>query len=112
MIITSRPSLRTQTHLSQTCKFSKLDTCGAVAKCISVPMLKECCGVDVQEAGKPPNSVCGAISTMEVVPAGDLALVLIATHVRGDANHGLVDIAVTKATVPIARAVLDLVVRL
>ena len=49
---------------------------------------------------------------MMVVPAGHLALVLRATHVRGDAEGGLVDVAVTEATAPIVRAVLDLVVRL
>ena len=49
---------------------------------------------------------------MVVVPAGHLALVFRATHVRGDAEDGLVDVAVAETTVPIVRAVLDLVVRL
>src|SRR5712671_1471426 len=47
-----------------------------------------------------------------VVPARHLALVLVATHVRGDADHGLVDVAVAKATAPITWAVPNLVVGL
>src|SRR5712672_1937195 len=96
MIVTSCPSLRTQTHLSQASMLSKLNACGTAAKGVSVPMFKERSKVGVQEAGEPPNSICGTISTMVVVPAGHLALILIATHVRGDADHGLVDVTVTK----------------
>jgi len=112
MIVTSRPSLRTQTHLSQTCELSKLDTCGAATKGVSVPMLEERSGVGVHEACKPPNGICGTVAAVMVVPAGHLALVFSATHVWGDAQDGLVDVAVAEATVPIARAVPDLVVRL
>jgi len=112
MIVTSRPSLRTQTHLSQTCELSKLNTCGTAAKGIGIPMFKECAGVGVQEAGKPPNSVCRAVHTVVIVPTRHLALVLVATHVRGDAEYRLVDVAVTKATSSITGAVLDLVVGL
>jgi len=117
MIVTSRPSLRTQTHLSQTsCELSKLDTCtctcGAAAKGVSVPMFEECSRVGVHEACKPPKGVSGTIRAMVVVPTRHLALVLCATHVRGDAEYGLVDVAVAEATAPIIRAVLDLVVRL
>jgi len=38
---------------------------------------------------------------MVVMPTGYLALVLVATHVRGDAEDGLVDVAVTEATLPV-----------
>src|SRR5712672_2524035 len=47
-----------------------------------------------------------------MVPAGYLALVLVATRVRGDAEDGLVASAVAEATFAIRRAVLDLVPRL
>src|SRR5712675_2675468 len=112
MIVTSRPSLRTQTHLSQTCELSKLKACGTATKGVSVPMLEERSWVGVQEACKPPNGICGTIGAMVVVPARHLALVLVATHVQGDADHGLVDVAVTKTAAPITRAVLNLVVGL
>jgi len=94
MIVTSHPSLRTQIHLSQASTLSKLDTCGTATKGIGIPMFKECSGVGVQKAGEPPNGICGAVRAMIVVPAGDLALVLVATHVRGNADHGLMDVAV------------------
>src|SRR5712675_1170803 len=112
MIVTSRPSLRTQTHLSQTCELSKLDTCGAAAKGVGVPMLEERSWVGIQEAGKPPNGICGTVAAVMVVPARHLALVLITTHVWGNAQDGLMDVAVAEATAPIAWAVPDLVVRL
>src|SRR5882672_3367427 len=44
-----------------------------------------------------------------MVPAGYLALVLVATRVRGDAEDGFVASAVAKAAFAIRRAVLDLV---
>ena len=97
--------------MSQTCELSKL-TCSAAAKGVSVPMFEECSGVGVHEACKPPNCICRAVAAVMMVPARHSALILIATHVRGDAKDGLVDIAVAEATVPIARAVPDLVVRL
>jgi len=109
MIVTSRPSLRTQTHLSHACELSKLGTCGAAAKGVSVPMFEELTGVGVHEACKPPNGVGGAVRTVVMVPAGHFALVFVATHVRGDAKDGLIDVAVTEATAPIRRTVLDLV---
>src|SRR5712671_5142679 len=116
MIVTSRPSLRTQTHLSQTCELSKFDrgacTRGTAAKGIGVPMFKELAGVGVHEACKPPKGVSGTVCPVVVVPTRYLALVFRATHVRGDAEDGLVDVAVAEATAPIVRAVLDLVVRL
>jgi len=49
---------------------------------------------------------------MVVVPAGYLALVLIATHVRGNAKYGFVDVAAAEAALSITGAVLDLVVGL
>src|SRR5882757_5221527 len=116
MIATSRPSLRTQTHLSQTYELSKFVrracTCGAAAKGVGVPVLEELAGVGVHEACKPPKGISGTVRPMVVVPARHLALVLCATHVRGDAEDGLVDVAVAEAAAPIVRAVLDLVVRL
>jgi len=112
MIVTSRPSLRTQTHLSQTLTLSKLDACGMAAKGVGIPMFEERPGVGVHEACKPPNGICGTIAAVIMVPARHLALVLVATHVQGDAKHGLVNIAVTKTATPITRAVLDLVVGL
>src|SRR5712671_5580779 len=112
MIVTSRPSLRTQTHLSYTCELSKLGTCSAAAKGVGVPVFKECTRVGVQEVCEPPNGVGGAVRAVVVVPAGYLALVFVATHVRGDADNGLMDITVTEAAAPIRGAVLDLVVGL
>src|SRR5712675_3106464 len=116
MIVTSRPSLRTQTHLSQTCELSKFDrrACarGTAAKGVGVPMFEERSGVGVHEACKPPKGVSGTICPMVMVPTRHLALVFRAAHVRGDAEDGLVDVAVAEATPSIARAVLDLVVRL
>jgi len=72
-------------------------------------MFKERPRVVVHEACEPPNGVSGAIRAVVVMPAGYLALVLIATHVRGDADDGLVDIAVAEAASSIRGAVLDLV---
>src|SRR5712675_474525 len=92
MIVTSRPSLRTQTHLSQTCELSKLGTCGAAAKGVGVPMLEERAGVGIHEACKPPKGISSTVCAMVVVPTGHLALVLCATHVQGDAEDGLVDV--------------------
>ena len=66
-------------------KLSKLGACRLAAECVSVPMFKEGSGVGVQEAGEPPYCICGAVSTVVVVPARHLALVLVAMHVRGDA---------------------------
>src|SRR5712675_323589 len=108
MIVTSCPSLRTQTHLSHACKLSKLGTCGAATKGVGVPMFEERTGVGVHEACEPPNGVGGAVCAVVVVPAGHLALVFIAMHVWGDAEDGLVDVAVAEATTPVQRAVLDL----
>ena len=98
--------------MSHACELSKLGTCGAATKGVGVPMLEEHLGVGVHEVCKPPNGIGGAIRAVVVVPAGHLALVLRAAHVRGDAEDGLVDVAVAKATTPIVWAVLDLVVRL
>src|SRR5882672_625155 len=110
MIVTSRPSLRTQTHLSHMCEPSRLNACGLTAKGLGIPMLEKRARVGVHEAGEPPKSVCGTIAAVVVVPARHFALVLRATHVRGDVEYGLVDVAVAEATAPIAWAVPDLVV--
>src|SRR5712672_3911397 len=116
MIVTSRPSLRTQTHLSHACELSKFGrsacACGTAAKGVGVPMFEERARVGIHEACKPPKGVSGTIRAVVVVPARHLALVLRATHVRGDAEYGLVDVAVAEATAPIVGAVPDLVVRL
>jgi len=50
--------------------------------------------------------------TVVVVPAGHLTLVLVATHVRGDADDGLVGVAVAEAAASIRGAIFDLVSRL
>src|SRR5712671_48957 len=109
MIVTSRPSLRTQTHLSYTCEPSRFVACGAAAKGVGVPMFEEHPGVGVHEACEPPNSISGAIRAVVVMPAGYLALVLVAMHVRGDADDGLVGVAVAEAASSIRGAILDLV---
>jgi len=75
-------------------------------------MVEERSRVGVHEACKPPEGISGTVCPVVVVPAGHLALVLCAAHVRGDAEDGLMDVAVAKATAPIAWAVPDLVVRL
>src|SRR5712675_156317 len=73
-------------------------------------MFEERSGVGVHEACKPPKGVSGTVRAVVVVPARHLALVLRATHVRGDAEYGLMDVAVAEATAPVTWAVLDLVV--
>src|SRR5712672_1998284 len=75
-------------------------------------MFEELSGVGVHEACKPPKGVSGTVRAVVVVPARHLALVLHATHVRGDAENGLVDIAVAEATASNTWTVLGLVVRL
>ena len=96
--------------MSHTCELSKFDrsacTRGTAAKGFGVPKFEECAGVGIHEACKPPKGVSGTVRPMVVVPARHLALVLRATHVRGDAEDGLVDVAVAEATAPIVWAVL------
>ena len=82
----------------------------ATVDVVRVPLFEERCGVGVEEAGKPSQGVGRAVSTMVVVPAGHLALVLVATHVRGDADDGLVDVAVAETAASVTRAVFDGVV--
>src|SRR5712671_2475626 len=101
MIVTSRPSLGTQTHLSYVCELSKLVARGAAAKGIGVPMFEECLGVGVHEACKPPNGVGGAVRAVVVVPAGYLALVFIAAYMRVGADDGLVGVTVAEAATSI-----------
>ena len=79
---------------------------------MGIPMLEECAGVGVQEAGEPPYCVCGAISSMVVVPARHFALVLRAVHVRRDTEDRLMIGAATKAALSITWAVTDLMVGL
>jgi len=69
-------------------------------------------GIVTQEVGKPPNGICGTVGAVVVVPAGHLALILVAAHVWSDADHGLVNVAVTKTATPITGAVPNLVVGL
>ena len=85
-------------------------TCGVAAKGVGVPVFEERAGVGIHEACKPPKGVSRAVRPVMVVPTRHLALVLRATHVRGDAEYRLVDVAVAEATLPIIRAVPDLVV--
>jgi len=101
MIVTSRPSLRTQTHLSYACNPSSLRARGTAAKCVSVPMFEERLGVGVQEASEPSDGVSGTIRAVVVVPAGYLALVLVAARVRGDAEDGFVGSAATEAALAV-----------
>jgi len=86
MIVTSRPSLRTQTHLSYACEPSRFGTCGAAAKGVSIPMLEEHLGVGIHEASEPPNGVGGTVRAVVIMPTGHLALVLVASHMWGNAN--------------------------
>src|SRR5882757_9413929 len=112
MIVTSRPSLRTQTHLSYACTPSRLATCGAATKRVGVPMFEEHFGVGIQEAGEPSNGVGGTVRAVVVVPARHLVLVLVASHMRGDTDDRLVDVAVAETAPSIRGAVLDLVPQL
>ena len=108
MIVTSRPSLRTQTHLSYTCDSSSLGTCGAATKRVGIPMFEERLGVGVHKVSESPYGVGGAVRAMVVVPTRHLALVLVATHVWGDADDRFVDVAVTETASSVRGAVLDL----
>jgi len=73
-------------------------------------LFEERCGVGIEEAGEPSQGVGGAVGAMVVVPARHFALVLVATHVRGDAYDGLMDVAVAETATSVTRAVLDGVV--
>ena len=70
-------------------------------KGVGVPVFEEHAGVRVHEVCESPDGVGGTVCTMVVMPTGHLALVFIATHVRGDAEDGFVDVAVAEATSPI-----------
>src|SRR5882672_5279155 len=107
MIVTSRPSLRTQTHLSREDTSSVLRVGDTTIDVVRVPLFEERCGVGVEEAGEPSQGVGGAVGAMVVVPARHFALVLVATHVRGDAYDGLMDVAVAETATSVTRAVLD-----
>ena len=85
---------------------------GLSAERVCVPMFEEHLGVRVHEASEPPNGVGRAVRAVVVVPTGHFAFVLVATHMRGDADDGLMDVAVAEAAASITWAVFDLVVRL
>jgi len=112
MIVTSRPSLRTQTHLSYAFTSFSFGTCGAAAKRVGIPMFEEHLGVGVQEASESPHGVGGTVRAVVIMPARHLALVFVASHVRGDAEDRLVDVAVAKTASSVRGAVLNLVPRL
>src|SRR5712671_7027700 len=112
MIVTSRPSLRTQTHLSYACDSSSFGVCGATTKRVGVPMFEESLGVGVHEAGEPSDGVGGTVRAVVVVPAGYLAFVLVAAHMRVGANDGLVGGSAAEAALAIRGAVLNLMPRL
>jgi len=75
-------------------------------------MFEEPFGVGVHEASEPPDGVGGTVCAVVVVPARHLALVLVATHVRGDADNRLMGGAATEAALAIRGAVFDLMSRL
>src|SRR5712671_2709772 len=110
MIVTSRPSLRTQTHLSYACDSSSFGFCGAATKRVGVPMFEEPLGVGVHEASEPPDGVRGTVCAVVVVPTRYLALVFVATHVRVDAEDGFMGGAATEAALAIRGAVLDVTI--
>src|SRR5712675_1222041 len=112
VIVTSRPSLRTQTHLSYACDSSSFGFCGATTERVGVPVFEEPLGVGIHEASEPPDGVGGTVRAVVVVPTRYLALVLITAHVRGGANDGLVSGGATEAALTVRGAVLGLVPRL
>jgi len=75
-------------------------------------MFEEHFGVGVQEVGEPSNGVGGTVRAVIIVPARHLALVLVASRVRGDADDRLMDVAVAETASSIRGTVLDLVPRL
>ena len=112
MIVTSRPSLGTQTHLSYACDSSSFGFCGATTKRVGVPVFEEPLGIGVHKASEPSDGVGGTIRAVVVVPARYLAFVLVTAHVRGGAKDGLVSGGATEAALTVRRAVLGLVPRL
>src|SRR5712671_6644302 len=108
MIVTSRPSLRTQTHLSYACDSSSFGVCGATTKRVGVPMFEEPLGVGIHEASEPPDGIGGAVRAVVVVPARYLTLVFVAAHVRGGANDGFVGGSAAEAASTIRGAILNL----
>src|SRR5712671_2422070 len=108
MLVTSRPSLRTQTHLSYARNPSSLGACGATTKGVGVPMFEEHLGVGVHKASEPSDGVSGTVCAVVVVPAGHFALVFVAARMRGGAEDGFMGGAATEAALAIRGAVLDL----
>src|SRR5712671_3402749 len=101
MIVTSRPSLRTQTHLSYACDSSSFGFCGATTKRVGVPVFKEPLGIGVHESSEPPDGVGGTVRAVVVVPARYFALVFVAAHVRVGANDGFVGGGATEAALAV-----------
>jgi len=112
VIVTSRPSLRTQTHLSYACDFSSSGCCGATTKRVGVPMFEEPLGVGIHEASESPDGVGGTVRAVVVVPARYRALVLVAAQVRSGAYDGFVGGGATEAASAVRGTVLSLMPRL
>jgi len=112
MIVTSRPSLRTQTHLSYACDSSSFGFCGATTKRVRVPMFEEPLGVSIHEASESPDGVGRAVRAVMVVPARYFALVLVTAYVRDGANDGFVGGGATEAASAVRGTVLGLMPRL
>src|SRR5712675_1011501 len=112
MIVTSRPSLRTQTHLSYAYDSSGFGFCGATTKRVGVPMFKKPLGVGIHEASEPPDGVSGAIRAVVVVPARHFAFVFVAAHMQGGTNDGFMSGGVAETASAIRGAVFGLMPRL
>src|SRR5712671_47670 len=112
MIVTSRPSLGTQTHLSYACDSSSFGFCGATTERVGVPVFEEPLGVGIHEASEPPDGVGGAVRAVVVVPTRYLALVLVTAYMRGGAKDRFVSGGTTEAALTVRGAVLSLVPRL
>src|SRR5712672_720907 len=108
MIVTSRPSLGTQTHLSYACDSSSFGFCGATTKRVGVPVFEEPLGIGVHKASEPSDGVGGTIRAVVVVPARYLAFVLVTAHVRGGADDRLVSGSAAEAASAIRGAILGL----
>jgi|SRR5712675_1709717 len=81
-----------------------------MAEGVSVPMFKERGWVVVHEAVKPSYCVGGAVHTVAVVPAGHLALMFSALHVRRDAHNGFMGVTVAETADTVVGTVPRLVI--
>src|SRR5712671_6078923 len=88
---------------------SSLGACGVATKRVGIPVFEEHPGVGVQEASESTDGIGGTVHAVVVMPTRHLALVFIATRVRGDAEDGFVGGAATEAALAVRGAVLDLV---